>query len=309
MCSARAGAARALVARGAARGTAAGLLGARDVDRERRRDAAAAGPVDGGDVVAARALRRRVARALVERGGAHWRVAWTIAARGPVRDADLVARRLPDRLSPRRRAGGRRRRRHGGARLGPACAAGGAGVAPRRAAHAGLGGRERPGRGPRRRHRRAVWRSAATLGAARALAWSADGHRLLARGGRRLTVLDVTGNRAWRVRLPAGASVSAAAWAPPGRSDGPGGPHAGGHEPSWSRRRRACRGGRSSPPPARCARWPGRPTAGACSCAAPRPISGFCSPRHRQRSDHRHRRHLAALRQRAHRAGLVLLLS
>ena len=32
-------------------------------------------------------------------------------------------------------------------------------------------------------------------------------------------------------------------------------------------------------------------------------------PRHRQRPDHRHRRHLAALRRRADRAGLVLRLS
>jgi WD40 repeat protein len=61
-----------------------------------------------------------------------------------------------------------------------------------------------------------VWRSSASVGAARALAWSADGHRLLARGAHRLVVLDVTGNRVWRVRLPAGAQVSAVAWAPRG---------------------------------------------------------------------------------------------
>jgi WD40 repeat protein len=61
-----------------------------------------------------------------------------------------------------------------------------------------------------------VWRSAAAVGAVTALAWSADGHRLLARGDRRVVVLDVTGERSWRVRLPHGARVGAAAWAPRG---------------------------------------------------------------------------------------------
>jgi WD40 repeat protein len=61
-----------------------------------------------------------------------------------------------------------------------------------------------------------VWRSPSSVGAVRALAWSADGHRLLARGGGRVTVLDVTGHRSWRVRLPRGARVDAAAWAPRG---------------------------------------------------------------------------------------------
>jgi dipeptidyl aminopeptidase/acylaminoacyl peptidase len=54
------------------------------------------------------------------------------------------------------------------------------------------------------------------VGAVRALAWSADGHRLLARGGGRVAVLDVTGDRSWRVRLPRGARVDAVAWAPRG---------------------------------------------------------------------------------------------
>jgi hypothetical protein len=61
-----------------------------------------------------------------------------------------------------------------------------------------------------------VWRSPSSVGAVRALAWSADGHRLLARGDRRVVVLDVRGRRAWRVRLPARARVDAAAWAPRG---------------------------------------------------------------------------------------------
>jgi len=61
-----------------------------------------------------------------------------------------------------------------------------------------------------------VWRSPSSVGAVRALGWSADGHRLLARGDRRVVVLDVRGQRAWRVRLPAGARVDAAAWAPRG---------------------------------------------------------------------------------------------
>jgi Tol biopolymer transport system component len=49
-----------------------------------------------------------------------------------------------------------------------------------------------------------------------ALGWSADGHRLLARGARRVVVLDVTGKRTWLVRLPRRAEVAAAAWAPRG---------------------------------------------------------------------------------------------
>jgi Tol biopolymer transport system component len=61
-----------------------------------------------------------------------------------------------------------------------------------------------------------AWRSAAAVRGARALAWSADGHRLLARGERRLVVLDVHGNRVWRMRLPRRARVSGAAWAPRG---------------------------------------------------------------------------------------------
>jgi WD40 repeat protein len=61
-----------------------------------------------------------------------------------------------------------------------------------------------------------VWRSGASVGAVSALAWSADGHRLLARGARRVVVLDVTGKRSWRVRLPRGTRVGAAAWAPRG---------------------------------------------------------------------------------------------
>jgi hypothetical protein len=61
-----------------------------------------------------------------------------------------------------------------------------------------------------------VWRSAAAVRGVRALAWSADGHRLLARGARRVVVLDVHGNRVWRMRLERGARVRGAAWAPHG---------------------------------------------------------------------------------------------
>jgi hypothetical protein len=61
-----------------------------------------------------------------------------------------------------------------------------------------------------------VWRSPASVGAVTALAWSADGHRLLTRGDRRVVVFDVTGKRSWRVRLPRGTRVGAAAWAPRG---------------------------------------------------------------------------------------------
>jgi hypothetical protein len=62
-----------------------------------------------------------------------------------------------------------------------------------------------------------VWRSAASVGGVRELLWSADGRRLLARGERRLVVLDGHANRAWRIRLPHATTVSSAAWAPRGR--------------------------------------------------------------------------------------------
>jgi hypothetical protein len=64
---------------------------------------------------------------------------------------------------------------------------------------------------------RLVWRSAAAISGVRELRWSADGQRLLARGTHRLVVLDVHGHRVRRVRLPADATVTAAAWAPRGR--------------------------------------------------------------------------------------------
>jgi Tol biopolymer transport system component len=64
---------------------------------------------------------------------------------------------------------------------------------------------------------RLVWRSAASVGAVRELLWSGDGRRLLARGARRLVVLDVHGNRVRRVHLASTARVTAAAWAPHGR--------------------------------------------------------------------------------------------
>jgi len=64
---------------------------------------------------------------------------------------------------------------------------------------------------------RLAWRSAASVGAVRELQWSADGRRLLARGERRLLVLDVHGNRVRRFHLARAARVTAAAWAPHGR--------------------------------------------------------------------------------------------
>jgi len=144
------------------------------------------------------------------------RVAWTIAARGPVRDATWS----PDgyRIAYRRDAALAVVAGDGtGARVlaapvravAPAWRPG----APHTLAWVGAGGRVEV----RDVDTAAlVWRSSASVGAVRALAWSADGHRLLARGDRRLVVLDVHGNRVWRVRLPARARVGAAAWAPRG---------------------------------------------------------------------------------------------
>ena len=145
------------------------------------------------------------------------RVAWTIAARGTVRDATWS----PDgyRIAYRRddvpRRGGRRRD-------------------GRRASSPGPCGRSAP-----------AWRP----GAPHTLAWVGASGRIEVRdvdtgalgvalvgsvgaatragvvGGRapppgararRVVVLDVTGERSWRVRLPRGARVGAAAWAPRG---------------------------------------------------------------------------------------------
>jgi dipeptidyl aminopeptidase/acylaminoacyl peptidase len=64
---------------------------------------------------------------------------------------------------------------------------------------------------------RVVWRSAASVGAVRELLWSADGRRLLARGQRRLVVLDVHANRVHRIDLPRATTATSAAWAPRGR--------------------------------------------------------------------------------------------
>jgi WD40 repeat protein len=144
------------------------------------------------------------------------RVAWTIAARGPVRDATWS----PDgfRIAYRRDAAlavvagdgtGARVLAEPVRAVAPAWRPG----APHTLAWVGAAGRievRDVDTGA------LVWRSSASVGAVRALAWSADGHRLLARGDRRLVVLDVHGNRVWRVRLPARARVGAAAWAPSG---------------------------------------------------------------------------------------------
>jgi WD40 repeat protein len=144
------------------------------------------------------------------------RVAWTIAARGPVRDAtwspdgyriayrrdDALAVVAGDGTSPRVLAQPVRP-------VAPAWRPG----APHTLAWVGADGRVEV----RDVDTGAlVWRSSASVGAVRALAWSANGHRLLARGTHRLVVLDVEGKSVWRVRLPARAEVSAAAWAPRG---------------------------------------------------------------------------------------------
>jgi dipeptidyl aminopeptidase/acylaminoacyl peptidase len=65
---------------------------------------------------------------------------------------------------------------------------------------------------------RVLWRSPGSVGNVRALQWSADGRRLLAR--RRsdvLRVLEPGRDRVWSTRVPEGRRVVAAAWAPAGR--------------------------------------------------------------------------------------------
>jgi hypothetical protein len=144
------------------------------------------------------------------------RVAWTIAARGAVRDATWspdgfrIAYRRDDALAVVAGDGtGARVLAQPVRAVAPAWRPG----APHTLAWVGASGRIEV--------RDVdtsvlVWRSAASVGAVTALAWSADGHRLLARGAGRVVVLDVRANRVWRVRLPRGARVDAAAWAPRG---------------------------------------------------------------------------------------------
>ena len=144
------------------------------------------------------------------------RVAWTIAALGPVHDAAWspdgyrIAYRRDDALAIVAGDGtGARVLAQPVRAVAPAWRPG----APHTLAWVGASGRVEA----RDVDTGALaWRSPASVGAVRALAWSADGHRLLARGPRRVVVFDVTGRRTWRVRLPAGAEVGGAAWAPRG---------------------------------------------------------------------------------------------
>jgi Tol biopolymer transport system component len=144
------------------------------------------------------------------------RVAWTIAARGAVHDATWspdgyrIAYRRDDVLAVVAGDGtGARVLARPVRAVAPAWRPG----APHTLAWVGAGGRVEV----RDVDTGALaWRSKRSVGAAGALAWSADGHRLLARGARGVVVLDVPGDRAWRVRLPHGARVGAAAWAPRG---------------------------------------------------------------------------------------------
>jgi WD40 repeat protein len=64
---------------------------------------------------------------------------------------------------------------------------------------------------------RTVWRSPDGHGAARELLWSADGRRLLSVQAHLVRVLDVRARRQWRVPVPHGRRLRAAAWAPRGR--------------------------------------------------------------------------------------------
>ena len=144
------------------------------------------------------------------------RVAWTIAARGTVRDATwspdgyrIAYRRDPALAVVAGDGTGARVLAEAVRTVAPAWRPG----APHTLAWVGASGRvdvRDVDTGA------LVWRSSASVGAMTALAWSADGRRLLARGAGRVVVFDVTGRRSWRVRLPHGARVGAAAWAPRG---------------------------------------------------------------------------------------------
>jgi dipeptidyl aminopeptidase/acylaminoacyl peptidase len=145
------------------------------------------------------------------------RVAWTLAAPATVRDA----RWSPDgyRIAYRRAdglavvAGDGTAPRVLAARVRPAAPAWRPGQ-PHTLAWVGASGRVEVRDVDTRR---VAWRSAGAVDGVRELRWSADGQRLLARGTHRLVVLNVGSHQVERVRLPSGASVRAAAWAPRGR--------------------------------------------------------------------------------------------
>ena len=62
-----------------------------------------------------------------------------------------------------------------------------------------------------------VWQFSGRVGAARSLAWSADGRLLLVGTAGGLRLADLRANRIRPIRLPAGDRAVAAAWAPAGR--------------------------------------------------------------------------------------------
>jgi hypothetical protein len=145
------------------------------------------------------------------------RVAWTIAARGAVRDATWspdgyrIAYRRDDALAVVAGDGtGARVVARPVRAVAPAWRPG----APHSLAWVGAGGRVEV----RDVDTGAlVWRSASRVGAVRALAWSADGRRLLAHGAHSFVVLDVPGTRVSRGQVSAqGARLVEAAWAPRG---------------------------------------------------------------------------------------------
>jgi Tol biopolymer transport system component len=158
------------------------------------------------------AWRGRLLSAVAPNG----RVAWTIPARGPVRDVAWspdgyrIAYRRDDVLAVV--AGDGTGARVFAAPVRPVAPAWRPG-APHTLAWVGARGRVEVADVDTGA---VVWRSSAAVRGVRTLAWSADGHRLLARGRHRVVVLDVHGNRVWRVRLPRGTRVTGAAWAPRG---------------------------------------------------------------------------------------------
>ena len=261
---------------------AAGLLGARDVDRARR---------TGRGCGSGRGRRRRGRRAgsTSPRGaGASCSAVAPDGPRGAGRspragrsatrrwspDGYRIAYRRDDALAVVAGDGT-------GARvLAAARAAGGAGVAPGRAAHAGLGRRGRPRRG------RATSTPARSSGArrrrsARCARWhgrpTGAACSRAARGAS--TVFDVHGNRAWRVRAARAArAVGAAAWAPRGDRLA----LASARRASTSRSTSRLGAGAAAPGVrdhghAALARVVARRPR-ACSCAGARPTSGSCSP-------------------------------
>ena len=184
----------------AVRRAAARHLGRHGVDRRGERQAAAARRVDGRLVVAARALRRRLARPPPRRGRSPRARALVAARAATGHERAVVAERLPRRLplGPGPARGRRRRHRRPRARPRHVPADG---VEARRARTCSPTCRARTSTSSTSTPRRRLARIRLPH-VPHELAWSADGRRLYVNLHRSLAIYDASGRRTGRIWMP-----------------------------------------------------------------------------------------------------------